>query len=114
MSLEVSKVSHDPNEIIFSYSSYNLSKSEKSLLPKGLNLAIPPNKLEYLDYLLSFDIIVIWYRDIKDLDLPNEKTNILKAKIKECALSSFKLDDEKSAGSNLNRNEVFTLKTQRS
>ena len=114
MSLEVSKVSHDPNEIIFSYSSYNLSKSEKSLLPKGLNLAISPNKLEYLDYLLSFDIIVIWYRDIKDLDLPNEKTNILKAKIKDCALPSFKLDDEKSAGSNLNRNEVFALKTQRS
>ena len=99
--------------IIFSYSSYNFSKSEKSLLPKDLNFSIPPNKLKYLDYLLSFDIIVVWYRDIKDLDLPNEKINILKAKIKECALSSFKLDDEKSTVSSLNRNEVFALKTQR-
>ena len=47
LGLEVSKVSHDPDEIIFNYSSYNLSKSEKSLLCKGLNFAIPPDKLEY-------------------------------------------------------------------
>ena len=92
LGLEVSKVSHDPDKIIFNYSSYNLSKSEKSLLCKGLNFAIPPDKLEYSDYLLPFELL---YRDIKDLDLPNGKTNFLKAKIKDCALSSFKLYNEK-------------------
>ena len=51
------------------------------------------------------------YRDIKDLDLPNEKTNFFKAKIKDCALSSFKLYNEKGAVSSLNREEIFALKT---
>ena len=92
----------------FNYSSYTLSKSEKSLLCKGLNFAIPPDKLEYSDYLLPFELL---YRDIKDLDLPNEKTNFLKAKIKDCALSSFKLYNEKGAVSSLIEDEVFALKT---
>ena len=68
LGLEVSKVSHDPDKIIFNYSSHELSKSEKSLLCKGLNFAIPPDKLEYSDYLLPFELL---YRDIKDLNLPN-------------------------------------------
>ena len=51
------------------------------------------------------------YRDIKDLDLPNEKTNFLKAKIKDCPLSSFKLYNEKGAVSSLNKDEINALKT---
>ena len=66
--LEFSKVSHDPSKISFNCSSYALSKSEKSLLCKGLNFAIPPDKLEYSDYLLPFELL---YREIKDLDLHN-------------------------------------------
>ena len=93
LGLELSKVSHDPDKIIFNYSSYTLTKSDKSLLCKGLNFAIPPDKLEYSDYLLPFELL---YRDIKDLDLPNEKTNFLKAKIKDCALSSFKLYNKRA------------------
>ena len=58
----------------------------------GLNFAIPPDKLECSDYLMPFELL---YRDIKDLDLPNGKTNFLKAKIKDHALSSFKLYNEK-------------------
>ena len=100
MGLEVPKVSHDPDKIIFNYSSQKLSKSEKSLLCKGLNFAIPPDKLEYSDYLLPLELL---YRDIKDLDLPKEKTNFLKAKIKDCALSCFKLYKEKGAVSSLNK-----------
>ena len=108
LGLEVSKVSHDPDKIIFNYSSHKLSKSEKSLLCKGLNFAIPPDKLEYSDYLLPFELL---YCDIKDLDLPNEKTNFLKAKIKDCALLSFKLYNEKGAVSSLNKGEISALKT---
>ena len=55
--LEVSKVSHDPDKIIFNYSSHKLSKSEKSLLCKGLTFAIPPDKLEFSDYLLPFELL---------------------------------------------------------
>ena len=49
--------------------------------------------------------------DIKNIDLPNEKTNFLKAKIKDCALSSFKFYNEKSAVSSLNKDEFLALKT---
>ena len=108
LGLEVSKVSHDPDSIIFNGSFYNLSKSEKSLLCKGLNFSIPPDKIEYSDYLLPSELL---YRDIKDLDLPNEKANFLKVKIKDCALSSFKLYYERGAVSSLNKDEIFALKT---
>ena len=108
MGLEVPKVSHDPDKIIFNYSSQKLSKSEKNLLCKDLNFAIPPDKLGYSDYLLPFELL---YRDIKDLDLPKGKTNFLKAKIKDCALSSFKLYNEKGAVSSLNKDEISALKT---
>ena len=56
LALEFSKVSHDLNTIIFNYSSYTLSKSEKSLLCKDLKFAIPPDKLEYSDNLLLFEV----------------------------------------------------------
>ena len=51
------------------------------------------------------------YLDIKDLDLPNEKTDFLKAKIKDCALSSYKLYNEKRTISSLNKDEISALKT---
>ena len=71
-------------------------------------MAIPPDKLEYSDYLLPFELL---YRDIKDLDLPNEKTNFLKAKIKDSSLSSFKLYNENGVVSSLNKYEINALKT---
>ena len=83
-------------------------KSKNSLLCKSLNFAIPPDKLGYSDYLLLFELL---WPNIKNIDLPNEKTNFLKAKIKDCALSSFKLYNEKGAVSSLNREEIFALKT---
>ena len=46
--------------------------------------------------------------------MPNEKNNFLKAKIKACALSSFKTYNEKStvsAVSNFYKNEISALKT---
>ena len=51
------------------------------------------------------------YLDIKDLDLHNEKTNFLKAKIKDCALSSFKSYKKRCAVSSLNKDEINALKT---
>ena len=43
--------------------------------------------------------------------MPKEKTNFLKAKIKDFALSSFKLYNEKGAVSSLNKDEISALKT---
>ena len=64
-----SPTSHDPDKVIFNYSSHVLTESEKSLLCKGLNFAIPPKTLEFADYLLPFEL---FYRDIHNWDIANE------------------------------------------
>ena len=52
--------------MIFNYSSHVLTESEKRLLSKGLNFTIPPDKLEYSDFLLPFELL---YREIQNLDV---------------------------------------------
>ena len=47
--------SNDPEKVIFNFSSRQLSSAEKSLLSKGLNLSIPPKKLNYGDFLMPFE-----------------------------------------------------------
>ena len=61
LGFENSQTAHDPDRVIFNYSSHVLTESEKSLLCKGLNFAIPPKTLEFADYLLPFEL---FYRDI--------------------------------------------------
>ena len=81
-----SKTLHDPEKVIYNCSSHVLKENEKSLLCKGLNFAIPPDKLECSEFLLSFELL---YRDIQNLDVTDQKKQLLKASIKDSALSSF-------------------------
>ena len=64
------QTSHDPDKVIFNYSSHVLIESEKRLFCKGLNFAIQPKKLEHADYLLPFDLL---YCDIHNLDFTKKK-----------------------------------------
>ena len=41
------QTSHDPDKVIFNYSSHVLTESKKRLFCKSLNLAIPPKTLKY-------------------------------------------------------------------
>ena len=84
--IESSKVSHDPQKVIFNYSSHVLTESEKSLLCKGLKFDFPPDKLQYSDFLPPFKLL---YRDIQNLDVTDQKKQLLTARIKDSALSSF-------------------------
>jgi len=52
----ISPLSHDPDKVIFNYSSHQLTYSEKSVLSKGLRFAIPPKSVEYADYLLQYEM----------------------------------------------------------
>ena len=61
---------HDPDQVIYNFSSHILSDNEKSLLSKGLNFSLPPKKLKFDNYLLPFEVL---YRDIKHSDITNEK-----------------------------------------
>ena len=63
--------SHVPDKDLANYSSFNLPDNEKNLLVKGLNFAVPPLKLKYVDYLAPYELL---FRDIKNLSV---KDNIL-------------------------------------
>ena len=72
---------HDPDKVIFNYSSYKLSDIEKKVLVRGLNFALPPVKLNYRDYLTPFELL---FRDVSIK--PPVSDNILdrlKVEIKE-------------------------------
>ena len=77
---------NDPEKVIFNYSSRVLTPNEKTLLVKGLNLSIPPKKLNYGDTLSPFELL---YRDV----LKSEPTflNGMKAPL-EAALRNTAFD----------------------
>ena len=72
----IDNVSHDPNKVIYNFSNYHLTDSDKSLLIKGLNFAIPPKKIEYSKFLLPFELL---FRDIKS----NSESSVGLASVKE-------------------------------
>ena len=79
---------HDPEEVIFNLSSYELSSSDKDLLSKGLRLAIPPKQIDYFNVVTEFELL---YRGTLDLSMTTEEKDRFKTKLKDIALSSFKL-----------------------
>ena len=81
---------------------------KKSLLCKGLNFAIPPDKLEYFDFLLPFELL---YRGIQNLDVTDQKKQLLKARIKDIALLSFSSYNKNKAALNLTKEEFASLKS---
>ena len=58
----IGNVLHDPDKVIYNFSNYHLTDSDKSLLIKGLNSSIPTKKTEYSKFLLPFELL---FRDIK-------------------------------------------------
>ena len=71
---------------------------KKSLLWKGLNS----------DFFLPFELL---YRDIQNLDVTDQKKQLLKARIKESALLSFSSYNKNSAALNLTKEEFASLKS---
>ena len=47
----VATSSHDPEKVIFNFSSHELTSSEKHLLSKGLRFAITSSQIDYSGYL---------------------------------------------------------------
>ena len=78
---------HDPNKVIFSFSSYFLTEDEKSLLCKRLRFCIPPKKIEYADFLTQFELL---YRDTIMFETKSENCDFLKNKLKDICFSTLK------------------------
>ena len=108
LGLSAATETNDPEKVIFNFSSRTLNKNEKSLLVKGLNLSIPPKKLNYGDFLLPFE--QVFYQLHKDNpNLTPEEIDPLGAIIKGAACDCFKAYDPKLE-QNLPDGEVEALK----
>ena len=49
--------SHNPDRVIFNFSSYKLTDDEKNVLCKGLNFSVKPGLIDYSEFLLPLVII---------------------------------------------------------
>ena len=82
----VATSSHDPEKVIFNFSSHELTSSEKHLLSKGLRFAIPPRQTDYSSYLAEYELL---HRSTTDLSIISEDWEHFKAKLKDIVLSSY-------------------------
>ena len=104
--LQESKNENDPEKVIFYFSKYVLSDTEKNPLAKDLNFRLLPKQLKYANYLVHFEL---FYRYIRNLEiLSNEDLDFVKTKTKETSLSSFR-QYNKNPQQNLSKEELATL-----
>ena len=91
--LMATKLQHDQEKVIYNFSSYDSTQTEISLLLKGLNFSLPPQKLKFENHLLPFEFL---YRDvINDKKKDDEALIHLKSNIKDVGLSSFTMHNKK-------------------
>ena len=101
-----SVTSHNPDKVIFNFSSHVLNTTEKSLLSKGLNFAIPPKNINYADYMIPFELL---YRDVDSLEVSNLDKEFIKSRLRDSGFSSYK-DTSKTFEKNLPKAEFDALK----
>ena len=105
----VATSSHDPEKVIFNFSSYKLSSSDKDLLSKGLCFAIPTKQIDYSNFMAEVELL---YRSTLDLSMATGEKDRFKTKLKVIALSSFKLfSDNYKFENNLSAEEINSLKS---
>ena len=78
--------SHNPDRVIFNFSSYELTDDEKNVLCKDLNFSVKPGLIEYSEFLLPFELL---FRDIEREDLCNEDMSLIKTRLLDTALTSY-------------------------
>ena len=59
---------HNPEKVIFNFSSYELSSSDKDFLSKGLRSAIPPKQIYY--FMTEFEL---FYKSAFDFSMTSEE-----------------------------------------
>ena len=81
--VNLTRFSHEPNKVIFNFSSYVLTEDEKVYF-KGLWFCVPPKKIEYADFHTQFELL---YRDTIIFEMKSENRNFLKKQIKKIVVS---------------------------
>ena len=103
-------VGHDPEQVIFNYSSHVLTDAEKRLLSKGLSFSIPPKSLHHGDALLPFE--KLFQLISKDENVSPHSIASSKALLQHEAFSMLNNYSAKSE-QNLSADEVGALKSLR-
>ena len=98
-------VLHDPDKVIYNYSSHNQLKW-KNVLSKDLQVALTPKRLEYADYMLPFELL---FREIKTNDLTTLQSSSIKFRLLDTAFTSYNFFERKRSVSNLSEAEVNAL-----
>ena len=105
---EVINDGHDPNKVVFNFSSYKLSEVEKSILCKGVNFSVKPKSIEYSEFLLPFELL---FRYVKKENSSSEDLSLTKARLLETALSSYEsFSCDQSPSENLRTFEFKALR----
>ena len=85
--LDDTSTSHDPDKVIFNYSSYNLSEEKKKVLSLGLNFSLPPKKLNFPSHLVPFELL---FRSVKGAPFKGEgNMDKFKTDLKHISYSSY-------------------------
>ena len=100
-------VSHDPNKVLYNFSNYHLTGSDKSLHIKNLNFALPPKKIEYSKFLLPFELLS---REIKSSSDYSVDLTSVKARLQDTAFTSYSaFSKDNSLPFNLSKDEFESL-----
>ena len=100
--------SHNPDRVIFNFSSYELTDDEKNILCKGLNFSVKPGLIEHTEFLLPFELLFL---DIKREDLCNEDMFLIKARLPDTALTSNQnFSSDRDPPENITPSEFKALK----
>ena len=86
LGLESKYECHDPDKVVFNYSSYKFSDLEKIILAQGLNYALPPIKLNYDGHMTPFEL---FYLEIQKLPIEDHELQKVRKEIKSETYSSF-------------------------
>ena len=76
------------------------------MLSRELNFAIPPKNINYVDYLLPFELL---FRNIDLCEIPSYDKEFIRSRLRDCAFTSFR-DSSKINEHNLSKKEHLALK----
>ena len=97
---------NNPDKVIYNFSSLTLSDSDKSLLSKRLNFALPPTSLEYSEYLVDNEL---FFRDTRSLETTHLDRELFKSRLKDLVFLSFKIYNSSRKPNNLTPEEFESL-----
>ena len=110
LGMQTATETNDPEKVIFNFSSRVLTNHEKSLLAKGLNLSVPPKKLNYADFLQPIETFYSKIVTANEEPMSSQQTDPLNASIKNAAFECLKNYNPKLE-QNLNKDEYTALKS---